>query len=108
MSVERKLDDEVCHPSHANASPKHKALLLGMNGHSQQPRPAVLASTDAPISLRIADLRREIEDIQELNMVYRHRGRHRYEERFANRSRKIRLEEIMQQLAALHPRRDSP
>jgi hypothetical protein len=78
-----------------------------MNGHSQQPRPAVRASTDVPISLRIADLRREIEDIQELNMVHRHHGRHRYEEQFANQRRKIRLEEIMQQLAALHPKRDS-
>jgi hypothetical protein len=33
--------------------------------------------------------------------------RHRYKEQFANQSRKKRLEEIMQQLAALHPRRDS-
>jgi hypothetical protein len=104
----RKLNGEVCHPCHANAPKKHRPLLLGMNGHSQQPPPAVLASTNVPISLRIADLRREIEDIQELNMVYRHPGRHRYEERFANQRRKIRLEEIMQQLAALHARRDSP
>jgi hypothetical protein len=73
----------------------------------KQPRPAVLASTDVPIGLRIADLRREIKDIQELNMVYRHQRRHRYKEQFANQSRKKRLEEIMQQLAALHPRRDS-
>jgi hypothetical protein len=80
---------------------------FGMNGHSQQPRPAVLASTDVPISLRIADLRREIEDIQELNVVYRHQKRHPYEAQTANKRRKIRLEEIMQQLAALCPRRDS-
>jgi hypothetical protein len=68
----------------------------------------VLASTDVPISLRIADLRREIDDIQELNMVYRRQGRHRYEERFAKQRRKISLEEIMQQLAAPHSRRDGP
>jgi hypothetical protein len=78
-----------------------------MNGYSQQLPPAVLASTDVPIGLRIADLRREIKDIQELNMVYRHQERRRYEEQFANQRRKIRLEEIMQQLAALHLRRDS-
>ena len=88
-------------------TPKPKALLLDMNGYSQQLPPAVLASTDVPIGLLISDLRREIEDIQELNMVYRHQERRRYEEQFANQRRKIRLEEIMQQLAALHPRRDS-
>jgi hypothetical protein len=86
---------------------KHKALLLGMSGYSQQPRPTVLESMDVPVSLRIGYLRREIEDIQELNMVYRHQRRHRYKEQFATHSRKKRLEEIMQQLAALHPRRDS-
>jgi hypothetical protein len=77
-----------------------------MNGSSQHPRPAVLASPDAPISLRIADLRREIEGIQELNVVYRHQRRHRYEDQAANERRKIRLEEIMQQLDALRRKRD--
>jgi hypothetical protein len=50
-----------------------KGLLPGMNGHSQQPRPAVRAFTDVSVSLRIADLRREIEGIQEQNKIYRFR-----------------------------------
>lgn len=58
-----------------------------MNSHSLQPRPAVLASTDVPIGLRIADLRREIEDIQELSTIYRHQKRHPYEDYAANHGR---------------------
>jgi hypothetical protein len=87
---------------------EHKGLLPDMNGHSQQPRPAVRASTDVSISLRIADLRREIEGIQEQNEIYRFQKRHGHQGQVANERRKIRLEEIMQQLAALRPRRDLP
>jgi hypothetical protein len=85
-----------------------KLYYFGMNGHSQQPRPAVHASTDVSISLRIADLRREIEGIQEQNGIYRFQKCHGHQDQVANERRKIRLEEIMQQLAALRPRRDSP
>ena len=43
-----------------------------MNCYSQQPPAATPASTDVPIGLRIADLKREIEGIRELNMRKRH------------------------------------
>jgi hypothetical protein len=63
---------------------------------------------DAPTSQRIADFRREIEGIRELNTIYRSQKYHRHQDQVANERRKIRLEEIMQQLAALRPRPDSP
>jgi hypothetical protein len=63
---------------------------------------------DEPTSQRIADFRREIEGIQELNKIYRAQKHHGHQDQVANERRKIRLEEVMQQLAALHRRRDSP
>jgi len=50
---------------------------------------------------RIAELRREIERIQELNAIYRSREHHSYPERAAHEKRKVRLEEIKQELATL-------
>jgi hypothetical protein len=86
---------------------EHKGLLPSMNGHSQQPpRRAVCA--DVPISLRIADLRREIEGIRKQNGIYRFQKCHGHQDQVANERRKVRLEEIMQQLAALRPKRDLP
>jgi hypothetical protein len=63
---------------------------------------------DVPTNQRIADFRREIEGIQELNKIYRAQKHHGHQDQVVNERRKIRLEEIMQQLAALHPRSDSP
>jgi len=84
----------------------------------RQPRPArallliaqsaIVPSMDEPTSQRIADFRREIEGIQELNKIYRAQKHHGHQDQVANERRKIRLEEVMQQLAALHRRRDSP
>jgi len=54
-------------------------------------------------SQQIADLRREIEGIQELNAIYRRQRLRRHEDQAANEKRKVRLEEIMRQLAALGP-----
>jgi hypothetical protein len=62
---------------------------------------AIVPSMDAPTSQRIADFRREIEGIQELNTIYRSHKYHRHQDQVANERRKSRLEEIMQQLAAL-------
>jgi hypothetical protein len=47
---------------------------------------------------QIADLRREIEAIQELNAIYRARKDHSFRDRTEHERRKIRLEEIKQQL----------
>jgi|HubBroStandDraft_6_1064221.scaffolds.fasta_scaffold66648_4 hypothetical protein len=81
--------------------------IPSLNGHSQQPsRRAVCA--DVPISLRIADLRREIEGIRKQNGIYRFQKCHGHQDQVANERRKVRLEEIMQQLAALRPKRDLP
>jgi hypothetical protein len=55
-------------------------------------------------SHQIADLRREIEGIEELNAIYRHQRPRRHEEQAANEKRKVRLEEIMRQLVALGPK----
>jgi hypothetical protein len=57
---------------------------------------------DAFTSIRVADLRREIEAIQELNKNFRLRG-HSRQDRAAYQKRKIRLEQIKQELAALRP-----
>jgi len=50
---------------------------------------ATLPPIDAAFSQQIADPRREIEGIQELNIIYR------------SQKRKVRLEEIVRQLAVL-------
>jgi hypothetical protein len=68
----------------------------------------VRAATDASISLRIADLRREIEGIQGQNGIYRFQKCHGHQDQVANERKNIRLEEIMKERAALRPRRDSP
>ncbi len=57
-----------------------------------------------PTSVRIAELRREIEGIQELNQIFRGQKYHSYRDQTAKEKRKIRLQEIMQQLATLRPR----
>jgi hypothetical protein len=59
---------------------------------------------DVPASVRVADLRREIEGIQELNKIFRSQKSHSYQDRDAYEKRKVRLEAIKQQLAALRPR----
>jgi hypothetical protein len=58
-----------------------------------------------PTSQRIADLRREIEGIQELNTLYRLQRYHRHQDHVAHEMRQIRLEDIKQQLAALRSKR---
>jgi hypothetical protein len=63
---------------------------------------------DTPTSQRVADFRREIEGIKELNKIYRAQKPHAHHDQVANEKRKIRLEEIMGQLAALRPKQDSP
>jgi hypothetical protein len=58
---------------------------------------------DVPVAIRVSDLRREIEGIEELNKIY-HFQRHRtLLDRVAFDQRRIRLEEIKRQLAALRP-----
>jgi hypothetical protein len=53
---------------------------------------------------RIAELRKEIEGIQELNTIYRSQRPRRHEAQVANGMRKVRLEEIVRQLAVLRPK----
>jgi hypothetical protein len=50
---------------------------------------------------RIAELRREIECIQELNAIYRSQEHYSYPDKAAHEKRKVRLEEIKQELATL-------
>jgi len=50
---------------------------------------------------RIAELRREIERIQELNAIYRSQEHHGHPDKAAHEKRKVRLEEIKQELATL-------
>jgi hypothetical protein len=50
---------------------------------------------------RIAELRREIGRLQELNAIYRSQGHHSYPDKAAQQKRKVRLEEIKQELATL-------
>lgn len=52
---------------------------------------------------QIAELRREIEAIQELNALYRARKDHSYQDRARHERRKIRLEEIKQKLLDCAP-----
>jgi hypothetical protein len=62
---------------------------------------ATLQSMDVAFSQQIADLRREIEGIQELNRIYRYQNFHTHQNQAAKERRKVRLEEIVKQLAAL-------
>jgi len=55
-------------------------------------------------SQQITNLGREIEAIVELNKLYRFGKYHSYQDRIAHEKRKFRLQEIMQQLAALRPK----
>jgi len=60
---------------------------------------------DVPKGHRIAELRREIEDIQEQNQIYRSKGKHPgHRDRADNERRIVRLEEIRRELAALRPK----
>jgi hypothetical protein len=58
---------------------------------------------DVPTSIRVADLRREIEGIQELNRIYHFQRHHTHLDRAAFERRKARLEQIKQELTALRP-----
>jgi hypothetical protein len=68
--------------------------------------PRILPFADMTFGQQLADLGREIEGIQELNTMYRSRKPHRHEDQAANAKRKVRLEEIVRQLAALCSRGD--
>jgi hypothetical protein len=59
--------------------------------------------SDVPTSVRIADLRRKVESIQELNNLFHSKRYHAYQEQTAHENRKIRLEQIKQELASLRP-----
>jgi hypothetical protein len=59
---------------------------------------------DVAFSQRIADLRREIEEIQQLNMIYRSRKPHSHQDQVAQEKGKARLGEIVRQLTVLRPR----
>jgi uncharacterized small protein (DUF1192 family) len=57
---------------------------------------------DVPKGQRIAELRREIERIEEENRIYRSKGKHPgHRDRADNERRIVRLEEIRRELAAL-------
>ena len=72
-------------------------------GCSQFRRSAILPGMDVPTHIRVADLRREIEAIQELNKIFREQKSHSHQDRDAYEKRKIRLAQIKQELAALRP-----
>ena len=60
---------------------------------------------DVPKGQRIAALRREIEQIEEQNRIYRSKGKHPgHRDRADNERRIVRLEEIRRELAALRPK----
>jgi hypothetical protein len=59
------------------------------------------ANEPEPTSHQIAELRREIESIRDLNTIYCHQRPRRHEDQAANEKRKIRLAQIRQHLAAL-------
>jgi hypothetical protein len=56
---------------------------------------------DIAFRQQIAELRREIEGIQELNMIYRSQRPRRHQDQAANEKRRVRLQEIVRQLAVL-------
>jgi len=54
---------------------------------------------------RIAELRLEIERIEQLTRIYRSKGKHHgHRDRADNEKRIVRLEEIKRELAALRPK----
>jgi uncharacterized small protein (DUF1192 family) len=60
---------------------------------------------DVPKGQRIAELRREIERIEQDNRIYRSKGKHPgHRDRADNERRIVRLEEIRRELAALRPK----
>ena len=65
------------------------------------PQPAVLRSVDVPINERIADLRREVEGIQELNKLYREQKYHSNRDQIAYQQRMVKLKAIIAELGAL-------
>jgi hypothetical protein len=66
--------------------------------------PGTLPFVDMAFGQQIAELRREVEGIQELNTVYRSQKPRRHDAQAANAKRKVRLEEIVRQLAVLRPK----
>jgi hypothetical protein len=65
---------------------------------------ATVPPCDVAFSQQTADLRREIEEIQELNMIYRYRKPHRHRDQVAHEKRRARLGEIVRQLAVIRPK----
>ena len=63
------------------------------------------ALMDVSISQRISELRQRSKASKELNGIYRPEKSHTYQGGAAKERRKIRLEEIKQQLAALSKKR---
>jgi hypothetical protein len=58
-----------------------------------------------PKGQRVAELRQEIERIEEENRIYRSKGKHPgHRDRADNERRIVRLEEIRRELAALRPK----
>ena len=68
------------------------------------PAPGTLPFVDGAFGEQIAELRREIEGIEELNALYRYRKNHQHQDQAAYERRRVRLEEILRQLAVLRPR----
>jgi hypothetical protein len=66
--------------------------------------PGTLPFVDKAFGEQIAELRREIEGIQELNTIYRSQKPRRHDAQVAHERRKVRLEEIVRQLAVLRPK----
>jgi hypothetical protein len=76
-----------------------------MGSSSRTPHaPGTLPFVDGAVGQQIAELRREIEGIQELNTIYRNRKPHGHQDQVAHERRMFRLEEIMRQLAVLRPK----
>jgi len=63
--------------------------------------PGTLPFVDMAFGQQITELRREVESIEELNRIYRFKKPRRHEDQAANAKRKVRLEEIVRQLAVL-------
>jgi hypothetical protein len=76
-----------------------------MDSSSRTPHaPGTLPFVDMVFGQQIADLRREVEGIEELNAIYRSQRPRRHEAQVANGMRKARLEQIVRQLAVLRPK----
>jgi hypothetical protein len=76
-----------------------------MGSSSRTPHaPGTLPFVDGAFGQQIAELRREIEGIQELNTIYRNCKPHGHQDQVAHERRMFRLEEIIRQLAVLRPK----